>query len=88
MNKVFSRWLDASGITYAEAARLLGLDGSTIGKYARGAQRPRAYVIRRMIAEKTKGAVPSESWGDAYPYDAEARKRIAPKKKTANPASK
>jgi hypothetical protein len=88
MNKVFARWLDNSGLTYMEAGRLLGLDYSTIGKYARGAQRPRAYLIRRHIAEKTKGAVPAESWGDAYPYDAEARKRIAPKKKTANPASK
>jgi hypothetical protein len=88
MNKVFARWLDASGLTYHEAGRLLGLDYSTIGKYARGAQRPRAYLIRRHIAEKTKGAVPAESWGDAYPYDAEARKRVQPKKKTADTARK
>jgi hypothetical protein len=88
MNKVFARWLDASGLTYQEAGRLLGLDYSTIGKYARGAQRPRAYLIRRHIAEKTRGAVPAESWGDAYPYDADARKRVPTKKKTANAASK
>jgi hypothetical protein len=80
MNKAFARWLDNSGLTYMEAGRLLGLDYSTVGKYARGAQRPRAYVIRLHIEQKTKGAVPAESWSDAYPYDADARKRVAPKK--------
>ena len=88
MNKFFARWLDASGLTYHEAGRLLGLDYSTIGKYARGAQRPRAYLIREHIETKTRGAVPATSWSVAYPYDAEARKRVAPKKKTANLASK
>jgi hypothetical protein len=88
MNKAFARWLDNSGLTYMEAGQLLGLDYSTVGKYARGAQRPRAYVIRLHIEQKTKGAVPATSWSDAYPYDADARKRIAPKKKTADGARK
>jgi transcriptional regulator with XRE-family HTH domain len=86
MNKVFARWLDSSGMTYQEAGRLLGLDTSTIGKYARGSTRPRAYVIRRHIAEKTKGAVPAESWGNAYAYDPTVRRRVS-KKKTADAAS-
>lgn len=88
MNKAFARWLDASGLTYMEAGRLLGLDYSTVGKYARGAQRPRAYVIREHIETKTRGAVPATSWSDAYPYDAEARKRLPSKKKTADAARK
>lgn len=88
MNKAFARWLDNSGLTYMEAGQLLGLDYSTVGKYARGAQRPRAYLIREHIEQKTRGAVPATSWSDAYPYDKDARKRVPTKKKTADAARK
>lgn len=57
----FARWIDSTGLTYAQLAERLGCSPQRISNLRNGDQKP-GRALANTIAEQSKGAVPAEAW--------------------------
>jgi hypothetical protein len=60
VHNAFTRWLEATKMTFVEAADLLGISKHQVRNYRLGTIPPLSVAMRIQLA--TKGAVPTDSW--------------------------
>ena len=58
---LFSKWIEATGLTYPQVAVLLGCSPQAVSNLRKGNTRPGRELANK-IAKVSAGAVPSESW--------------------------